>query len=186
MSPEALLAEQQRQLSGLAELSLAMAEKLQAAALATDDTRELVRLSDGFCKVSRCLRMAIALSMRLTRGERMAPPREDREDRDLELETERDDFEDLDDFDERPERESLYDRLPSGDLPAQIATIARTLSAAAKALPTPVADTYRARCEAIVFETVRPQGEGLKPLEQAVPSAIAQALTRSRGPPRLN
>ena len=189
-SPEALLAEQQRQLSALAELSLAMAEGLQAATLATDDTTDKLRLADAFTKVGRCLRMSIALSMRLSRGEPIASAREGRDlEAEAEVEAERDDSDVLEDRPERLEHENLYDRLPAGDLATQIATVARTLAGVARTLPAPVATACRARCEAIAAETaalVRPPHELRERVEQAIPAATDHAPVRARGPPRLN
>ena len=190
MSEAALVAEQQRLLSSLAELSLAVAEDVQAAVSGTDDPAEVARLTDAFCKVGRCMRMAIALSMRLSRGERTAPAREGREDAGLELDLE-DERDDWDDDEERPEgleRESLYDRLPSGDLPTQIGAIARTLAAAARALPGPAAQTWRTRCEALAAEVAVDLPEPPPRTAPPIGATIVRldpkrAPTRARGPP---
>jgi hypothetical protein len=187
MSEAALLAEQQRQLSALAELSLAVAQDVRAAISDSDDPAELGRLTEAFCKVGRCMRMAIALSMRLSRGERLVPARADA-DLELAAEDERDDWDADEDAPEGLERESLYDRLPTGDLPTQIGAIARTLAAAARALPGPAAQTWRTRCEALAAEvavdlpeppprTPRPPGATILLLDPK------RAPSRARGPP---
>ena len=182
----------QRLLGELAELSLATARDLSAAIHQTEDTTELVALADAYAKISRCVRMSVALAMRLRRGERLSPTVRDP---DLEREDfERDESDFIEERPERPEgleRENLYDRLPSGDLPTQIATVARALSRAARVLP---ADRdYRARCDTLVAEARRlvpsglaglPPDEVWRPGEASRASGVALAPNRSRGPPR--
>jgi hypothetical protein len=189
MSSEAVIAEQQRQLSALAELSLAMATDLQAASLATCDVAGKARLADAFCKVSRCVRMAIALSMRLSREARLAPARPKRAVSDLDRELDRELDEDLDDeLDDEDddedfeglERENLYDRLPAGDVPTQIATIARTLALAARVFPAPVAAAYRARCEALASEVAAKP----PPIAHPPDGGTVVRLDRLRAPPQ--
>ena len=177
-SEASLLAEQQRQLSGLAELSLAMAQKVQAAALATEDTGELVRLADAFAKVSRCLRMCIALSMRLTRGERPAPAHEDRDlELELDLEIERDDFEDSTTSRNVPSKKPLRS---SRRRPPQIATIARTLASAPSAPSRAYAAAKHHRRSH--RQLARPPGERLELVEQAIPTATNHAPTAPAAP----
>jgi hypothetical protein len=183
MSSEADIAAQHL-LEELAELSLGMARKLSAAIHATEDTGEMVALAEVYAKVGRCLRMSVALAMRLRRGEPMAPAREAAERAEP---AERDESRFLEERPERLEQENLYDRLPSGDLPTQIAAVARSLSRAARALP--AANDYGARCEALITQARRlqPSGPaGLPPDEVALgPNrAVDVALARPRGPPR--
>ncbi|WP_293681686.1 hypothetical protein [uncultured Phenylobacterium sp.] len=137
-------------LGELAQLSLAVARDLQAKVAATEDTDALIRLAEAFTKVGRCVRMSVALGMRLRRGEPLVPAA-------LDVAATAPDVEREETFvEERPERaerldiyEPLFDRLPSGDLPSQIAVIARGLDRAAASLPEPQASAYRARCAAI-------------------------------------
>lgn len=193
MSPEAApIAEHQRQLSALAELSLVMAQDAQAASSSAANTIEFARITEAFCKAGRCMRMCIALSMRLSRPERIAPARQARPldldldaELDAELDEDLDDWDD-DDFDEPLERETLYDRLPSGDVPTQIAAVARTLASAAKAFPGPLAERYRARCEALAAESVAAlpnTGSPLRRPDSGTVILLDRAPTRSRGPP---
>jgi hypothetical protein len=179
----------QRLLDELAELSLATARDLSAAIHQTEDTAELVALADAYAKIGRCLRMSVALAMRLRRGERLSPAVRD------EIEIEREEIERDESvfIEERPEgleRENLYDRLPSGDLPTQIATVARTLSRAASVLP--AAAAYRARCATLAADAQRlahsalerPPSDNAWPTAAASPGAgVAIATNRSRGPP---
>src|SRR4051812_12359087 len=90
----------QRLLSELAELSLGMARKLEAAAQATHHASELSRLATAFCGVARCVRLSIALAARLARGEPLAPAA--RETRDLEAEADQPDETEV--LEDRPER----------------------------------------------------------------------------------
>lgn len=168
-------------LSELAELSLAVARDLSAAAVATDDVNEMVRLSDAFTRVGRCVRMSIALSARLARGEPLA--RQAREPR--EIEHERDESVLIEERPEREERENLFDRLPAGDLGVQIATIARTLSIAAKALPAPAAERHRTRCREFAAKaaTPGPRPPGRDYATSASVIVLDGAVARPRGPP---
>ena len=181
-----ILAAQERLLNGLAELSLPLAERLQAACLAADDTDEMIRLGEAFTKVGRCLRMSIALALRLRRGEPAIAAHEDPD-----LEVERDEpAERAERLERLDDREDLYDRLPAGDLPTQIATVARALRSAAKVLPAAEAAAYEAQCEALVANADLPPPPD-RPLQssrwrgQASATALATAFTpaRPRGPP---
>jgi hypothetical protein len=174
----------QRQLSELAELSLQMARRLESA-MDGADGRDMARITDAFCKVSRCMRMCIALSLRITRGEAVAPAR--RNGAPLEADFDDDEFEpdDWEEPDEGLERESLFDRLPSGDAAAQVAHIARTLASATRGIP--AAAAYRARCDAIVAGLRRdlPRHPPNEPRREPTSpsSAVAIAPNRSRGSP---
>ncbi|WP_293904562.1 hypothetical protein [Phenylobacterium sp.] len=177
----------QRLLGELAELSLAVARDLAAAIHESDDDGQMMGLTQAFAKVGRCLRMSLALAMRLGRGEALAPAAGNRDDRDLELETERDES---DFIEERPERlddrENLFDRLPSGDLDVQIATVARALASAAGALP--AARNYRDRCKALVTEACRlsrmePDAPSPDEAWRAAAGATDVAIAAPRGPP---
>ena len=184
MSPEtALIAEHQRQLSALAELSLTMAQDAQAASSSAANPTEFARITEAFCKAGRCMRMCIALSMRLSRPERIVPASQARTlDVDAELDAElEEDLDDWDeDFDDPLERESLYDRLPAGDVPTQIAAVARTLASAAKAFPGPLAERYRARCDTVIAQlAARPPPDG----GTVVRLNPRHAPADSRGPP---
>ena len=128
-----------RLLGGLAELSLAMARDLQAAVAATNDPKDIVRLAGAFAKVGRCLRLAVALRVRVARGEALdaaARAQGERDERlDAETAIETDPSESV-----RPEsldHESLYERLPDGD-PVVIARgLAHDLIQTARALSAP-------------------------------------------------
>jgi hypothetical protein len=178
----------QRLLGELAELSLATARDLSAAIHQTEDTTELVALADAYAKIGRCLRMSVALAMRLRRGERAAPAVRDHDAEREEIE--RDESEFVEERPERLERERLYDRLPSGDLPTQIATLARSLSRAARVLP--AAGAYRARCEVLVADArhlahsalERPPPDAPSPPDSSSSAVgVAVASNRTRGPP---
>jgi len=177
---DALAAQNTRLLSRLAELSLAVAEDVHAAVLACDDTDRMIRLADSFVRVGRCMRMSIALSMRLARGEPLSTPREEV------LETEAAERDESRFIEERPERlddrENLFDRLPSGDLDTQIATVARSLASAARVLPAPAARDYRRRCEALATTFHLPNWEDRPP--KGGQAAVLEVSTRPRGPPR--
>jgi hypothetical protein len=177
---DALAAQNTRLLSRLAELSLAVAEDVHTAVLACDDTDQMVRLADSFVRVGRCMRMSIALSMRLARGEPLSAPREEV------LETEAAERDESRFIEERPERlddrENLFDRLPSGDLNTQIATVARSLASAARSLPAPAARDYRKRCEALATTSHLPHWED-RPTKGGQ-AAVLEVSTRPRGPPR--
>ena len=178
-APEAVLGE-------LAQLALAVARDLGGRMAAAENTDQVVRIAEAFTRVSRCVRMCIALAMRLRRGDPAV--RAQREDREPDLDIER---EDRDDFDQPPEgleRESLYDRLPAGDLPAQVATIARALNAAVRVLPADAARAYRGRCQALM----RTASAAAIALPDEPPDldrdrrrgpATVIALPRVRGPP---
>ena len=176
----------QGQLSELAELSLEVSKRL-ADAMEGAEVRDLVRLADAFSKVGRCMRMCIALSSRLARGEALAPAQRDR---DLDADEADPDDEADDDEAERfegLERETLFDRLPSGDPAAQVASIAHGLASATRALPD--ADRYRARCDAIVAGARRDLPRRLPDPGRGPPKTAPVALgaaiapNRSRGSP---
>ncbi len=187
----------QRQLAELTQLSLAVARDISVAIHETHAAAELIGLADAYAKVGRCLRMSVALAARLRSGDTGAPAqlgeREPAPKVEPELELERDESKFVEERGERPEaRENLYDRLPPGDLSMQIATVARVLTSAARALPA-VSDRYRARCDALVTEARRlhPAGsEGMAsdpawpPAERSSGSVVALAPNRARGPPR--
>ncbi len=186
MSSEALVAEQQRQLGALAEMSLAMAGQLQAACAATQDTKVMVRLAEAFGKAGKCMRMCIALSLRLTRRDAPAAGRRRDPDRFDDFDDELDELDERDPFGERLETEQLFDRLPSGPVPMQIAGIARSLRDAAKALPGPEAQDYGARCDAILAETavqLPPTAERRAMVDRMIATALAGVLPVPRGPP---
>ena len=188
----------QRQLAELAQLSIAVARDLSVAIHQTRATAELIGLADAYAKVGRCLRMSVALAARLRSGDTEAPAATpaQRADSELEpqLEIERDESKFVEERGERLEaRENLYDRLPPGDLPTQIATVARVLTSAAGALPA-VSDRYRyrARCQALVAEArgLQPPGPEAVAPDAAWPpagtssgSGVALGPNRSRGPP---
>ena len=181
----------QRQLSELAELSLAAAREVQGA-LQGADTQQLIGLVDAMAKIGRCVRMSIALAARLRSGEAFAPAV--RASRDLAVEDERDESVFVEERPERPEcldRENLFDRLPAGDLDTQVATVARILTSATRDLPT--ASAYRARCETLIASARRDVPRRSPPPDAARPgppgavsdvTGLAIAPARSRGPPR--
>jgi len=125
-----------RLLGGLAELSLAMARDLQAAVAATNDPKDIVRLAGAFAKVGRCLRLAVALRVRVARGEALeAAARAQGERLDAETAIETDPSESV--RAEGLDHESLYERLPDGD-PVVIARgLAHDLIQTARALSAP-------------------------------------------------
>ena len=70
---------QDRILAQLSELGLALAQKLQAQALAADDVSETCELSLAFQRTSRAVRQTLALEAKLDRDRQSA----EREDRDI-------------------------------------------------------------------------------------------------------
>ena len=187
MSPDADIAPE-RMLAELAELSLSVARDVAEAIHTTQDPSLLAGLVTAYARVARSVRMCVALSMRLRRGERMAA-REAAEPEDRE-EADPDEGDVLEERPEREERESPYDRLPSGDLPTQVATVARGLNAPLRVLPAVMAKPHRSRVDCLVARAPRPLP--LRPLSETpspVPAgrlagavAVSEA-TRSRGPP---
>ena len=157
-----------RQLGALGELSLAMAKDVHAAAMATNDTADVVRVAGAFAKMGRCLRLTIALRARLARGEalsavaRAEADRDETLDAELAVEAERSDHrvraESLD-------HESLYERLPDGDpvvvtrcLAHNLAQVARDLSApkGRDAKPIILSRDYAALCRDLVANDPEP------------------------------
>jgi hypothetical protein len=133
--------------------------------------------------------MAVALAMRLRRGEGLAPATRDRDSRDLEPEVERDESVFIEERPERlDDRENLFDRLPSGDLDTQIAAVARSLASATRVLPPAAAGGHRARCKALITEARRlqPARPDEAPPDDTWPGPAQAdlALARPRGPPR--
>ena len=128
-----------RQLGGLGELSLAMAEDLHAAVSKTNDTSDVVRLAGAFAKVGRCLRLTIALRARLARGEALvAAPRAEADrdeplDAEMAVEAEPSDRVRAESLD----HESLYERLPDSDPVAVAHSLAHDLIQVARDLSAP-------------------------------------------------
>lgn len=154
-----------RLLAGLGELSLAMAGDLQAAARATSDAAEMVRLAGAFAKVGRCLRLTVALEARLARGEALVSVA--RAQAEAPYDAELDDAADPSGTErsEGLDRESLHERLPDGD-PVEIARglaldlvqTARALSAPSgrDARPIALSRDYAALCRDLVANDPRP------------------------------
>ena len=131
-------------LGRLAHLSLAMLEGLGTASSAASDNDQYWRLCTTFCDVGRCLRMAIALDMRLARGDSFAArglAQADEAEAADEAVPEVEAFEDGDapERDDFHEHENLYDRLPAGDPATQVAAVAAVLTRAVRALNPPKA-----------------------------------------------
>lgn len=147
-APQSMADRHARTLARLTELSLALAEDLQAAALAAEAPPEKANLAEAFHKVARATRQTIALEAKLARdAERAAAARRaaDREARAGALQTrkaqvraavERQVFTQLQwreaevwmaDFDERLETEVLDDPFLDEPLEAQIDRLAAEL-----------------------------------------------------------
>jgi glucose/arabinose dehydrogenase len=156
-----------RQLGALGELSLAMAKDVHAAAMATKDTADVVRVAAAFAKMGRCLRLTIALRARLARGEalsavaRAGADRDEPLDAELAVETERSDRVRA----ERLDHESHYERLPDGDPVVVARTIAHDLIQVARDLSAPkgrdakpivLSRDYAALCRDLVANDPQP------------------------------
>ena len=131
-------------LGRLAHLSLAMLEGLGTASSAASDNDQYWRLCSTFCDVGRCLRMAIALDMRLARGDSFAArglaQADDAQEADEALlEVEAFDDDDAPEREDVHEHENLYDRLPTGDPATQVAAVAAVLTRAVRTLNPPKA-----------------------------------------------
>ena len=167
-----MIEENSRLLHSLAQLSLAMAGDLQAAAVKTGNAKDKVRLVDAFVSVGRCMRFTIALRARLAEGKALvAAPRAQAEHNmplDAELANEADPSEAEPSESERaegPDRENLYERLPNGDpvviargIAQDLIQVARTLSApkVRDAKPIVLTRDYETLCRDLVANDPQP------------------------------
>jgi hypothetical protein len=154
-----------RLLGGLAELSLAVARDLQAAIAATSVPADIVRLAGAFAKVGRCLRLAVALRVRVARGESLEATARaqggERLDAELAVETEPSESVRAEGLD----HENLYERLPDGDpvvvargLAHDLIQVARDLSApkGRAAKPITLSRDYETLCRDLIANDPEP------------------------------
>lgn len=192
-APTDTAADAARRLDALAELTLEVAVHVAGALKASRGPDDVLRLSRAYATVSRSLRMTCALSLRLDR-EGAAPPV--RAEQPAAVEALVADAVEAPEQPERParpdsiDREDLYDRLPPGQLPDQIAAVARSLVSALQVLPDRGA-AARARCEAVTGVVLplprraTPQPAKLRAVPSGTRRPDGQVLVLSR-PPRLH
>ena len=107
-----------RLLEELAELGMDVARRLHEAAMAAEDTKEMIALTEAFCDAGRGMRQSIALLMRIRSGsfavQRAAPQAADHD-----ADTDPDDAEAAFEREEPPERGDWYER-PDYDTPLRL------------------------------------------------------------------
>ena len=181
-----MIADNNRLLHSLAQLSLAMAGDLLAAVVTAGNAKDKVRLAGAYAKVGRCMRLTVALRARLAEGKTLvATPRAQAEravplDAKLAHEADPSEVEKIEsEKAERPDRENLYERLPNGDpvviargLAHDLIQVARTLSAPKQrgAKPITLSRDYETLCRDLIANDPQP------------PDAPPVAAT-ARGPP---